>query len=330
MTLIAVASVVVFRRHWRGASKVRDSAMNLLLMGCTLAYLCLGLEVYFYQFGVQSEGFGVALGTKRFIEMNFHWNALGYRDFEQTAEDFEGKHSLLLVGDSFAAGNGIANQADRFSDQLAMHLGDGWRVGNIAKGGWGTVRELEELQGYPITPDVVVLSYYLNDIQDAVERQGLELLGAFPKPSGVLKPIFAVSYFANVVYWRFYRVRVQFLEENFWEGLRKYYDRDDIWNSHGRELEDFARYCKAKDISLYAVLFPNLLFVEDSMSVTKKVGDHLASLGVPALDLAPVLAGRDAADIVVNSLDAHPNEEIHREVGELLYTFLGAHGALDR
>ena len=327
---VSVGSIVVFRSYWQSASKLRDAAMNVLLMGCTFAYAFFALEVYFYQFGVQSKGFGVAMATKRFIAMNFHWNALGYRDFEQTSADFEGKHKLVVVGDSFTAGNGIANQADRFSDQLAMHLGEDWRVGNIAKGGWDTVRELEELKGYPVKPDVAVLTYYLNDIQNAVESQGLKFLGEFPLPKGKMKSIVESSYLLNVTYWRFYRVRVQFLEVDFWKGLQEYYQDEKVWDIHAQELTDFATYCEDNDIDLYVMMFPNLLFIEESAPVTKKIANHFASLGVQSLDLTTVLLGREPTDIVVNALDAHPNEGVHHEAGKLLYEFLGAEGALTR
>jgi hypothetical protein len=42
-------------------------------------------------------------------------------------------------------------------------------------------------------------------------------------------------------------------------------------------------------------------------------------MGVDVIDLAPVLAGREPSELIVHSMDAHPNERVHREVAELIW-----------
>ncbi len=37
------------------------------------------------------------------------------------------------------------------------------------------------------------------------------------------------------------------------------------------------------------------------------------------IDLAPIFSGRDPSELIVHSMDAHPNERVHREVAEVIW-----------
>ena len=43
---------------------------------------------------------------------------------------------------------------------------------------------------------------------------------------------------------------------------------------------------------------------------------------IPVLDVSELLRGRDPATTVVNTVDSHPNEAVHRQVAEQLYRLL--------
>jgi hypothetical protein len=68
----------------------------------------------------------------------------------------------------------------------------------------------------------------------------------------------------------------------------------------------------------------------ESAPLTGKVAAELAALGAEVIDLTPVFAGRNPRDLVVNGLDAHPNEAVHKEVGELLAKRLRQSAAASR
>ncbi|MCH7909903.1 MAG: hypothetical protein IIB38_09840 [Candidatus Hydrogenedentes bacterium] len=95
-----------------------------------------------------------------------------------------------------------------------------------------------------------------------------------------------------------------------------------MWAEHAQVFGDLARYTADSGITLFVVIFPYLLKVEDSASITGRVADAFEALGVPVLDLTPRFSGRDPKDLVCNALDGHPNERVHREVGELLHEML--------
>ena len=78
---------------------------------------------FFRYFYAESEN--VFTGASlNWLARYWHENSLGYRDREWTPEDLAGKQTILVTGDSFAAGWGINDPADRFGDVLAQHLGD--------------------------------------------------------------------------------------------------------------------------------------------------------------------------------------------------------------
>ena len=58
--------------------------------------------------------------------------------------------------------------------------------------------------------------------------------------------------------------------------------------------------------------------VEASAVFTSKVAEFFQKHNVRVLNLEPILVEREPMSLVVNSLDAHPNEALNKEVAELL------------
>lgn len=277
------------------------------------------LEIYFAKVYDQSDGFNLTRAGRVWFER--HWkpvNGLEYRDAEVTPPA-PGQKSVIFLGDSFTAGHGVKDASARFSDVAARALGPGWRVYNVAKIGWDTLDEDKALRAFPVKPNAVVLAYYLNDIFHAAHEAKYPLDFAVKLPTGLTKKLLDRSALADYVYWRLSRGgNLAGGAGGFWEALKGAYADARVWGLHSQELADLALYCRENSIELLAVIFPMLQAPAESAPLTAKVASHLESLGVPALDLAPAFLGRKPADLVVNSLDAHPNEATHREVGELI------------
>jgi hypothetical protein len=58
--------------------------------------------------------------------------------------------------------------------------------------------------------------------------------------------------------------------------------------------------------------------LSDSAPITSKVAEFFQAHDVSVLNLGPLLEGRDPGSMIVNSMDAHPNEVLSKEIGELL------------
>jgi hypothetical protein len=247
-----------------------------------------------------------------------------YRDIEHPKSQFIGKKVIFVVGDSLAAGLGIKDYKDRFSNVLQDILGENWLVVNIAQCGWDTANEYKAIRSYPHKPDIIVLSYYINDIKDAAEKVGINE-PIFPDMSHVHSLYLSFvrnSYFINYVYWRIRRHMERDLGEFYWEYLEKLYSNKKVWEAHKKELLHIVRYTQKNDIRLITVLFPILTVVERSKLLLIKVEDLMKHNHIETIDLSTILSGRNPHELIVNSFDFHPSKKLHKEVGELLYDLI--------
>lgn len=303
----------------RSFPRLCQTAAPVLLVCDSMLAGVLLLELYFAAIHDQSDGFNLTRSGRQWFER--HWrpvNSLGYRDAEP-ALPASGQRTVMILGDSFAAGHGIERAEDRFSDVAARALGPGWKVYNVSKPGWDTVDETKAMRAFPVKPDVVVLCYYLNDIFHAANEAKYPLTFSVNLPTGFTKQLIGVSALADYVYWRLARGgNLSGGSGTFWDTLRGAYADPTVWGIHAKALADIADYCRENRITLVAVVFPMLQAPVESAPITGKVAKALADMGADVVDLTPAFQGRPARELVVNALDAHPNEAVHRQVGELL------------
>ncbi len=313
---VALVWAVSRLKKGRGRSTGMAGLVALNAVFAALFALEIGMALFF----AQSDGFNLTMSSQKWFAR--HWqpvNSLGYRDVEPRPKA-DGEKLVLVVGDSFAAGHGIDRAEDRFGDVLARELGAGWRVANAAKIGWDTVDEFEALAAYPTKPDVVVLAYFVNDIYRAAEKAKFPLPFAvhFPK-SAMAKYVVDHFALANFLYWRLARFsNLDDAAREFWDRLRAAYADPTVFGIHAGELDDIAGWCRERGVRLIVLLIPSLSDVAGSASMTKRVGDHLASRGVQLVDMTALLAGRSPGDMVVNAVDTHANVRLNAEMAGLL------------
>lgn len=308
----------------RGPAGLRTGLATALLALDSLLVGLFLLELYLAKIHDQSDGFNLTYSGRTWFER--HWkplNSLGYRDAE-VVPPAPGQKTLVVLGDSFAAGHGIEDPAARFADLAAKALGPGWKVYNVSKIGWDTVDETKALKSFPVKPDAVVLAYYLNDIFNAAKQAGYPLNFSVKIPQGMTKTVLDHSALADYLYWRFARLgNLSGGAEAFWASLKGAYDDPGVWGAHSAELRELAEYCKAGGIRLGVLVFPMLQAVQESAPLTAKVARETQSLGATTVDLAPLLAGRPVRELVVNPLDAHPSKALHAQVGDVLAAMAG-------
>jgi len=109
-------------------------------------------------------------------------NSRGLRDREITPAKPPGTVRILVVGDSFTYGSGVASEETypkRLERLLAEHAGPRVEVINAGVPGYGTVHEAAFLraQGWGYEPDVLVLQMFPdNDLDDNLEPFGREVV----------------------------------------------------------------------------------------------------------------------------------------------------------
>jgi len=309
--------------HYVKSVSVKNLFQNLVLSLFVIALTFMALEFFFKVFFAQSDGFRYTLASQNWYERYWDENSLGYRDVEWTPEILEGKTKVMIVGDSFVAGTGIRNPEDRFSKQLGRLLGNDYAILIVASPGWDTIDEIKAIIEYPYKPDILVLSYYINDIEGVAYESGAQRPTIRQNPPEWLSPLVNNSHVINFLYWRLIRLGPQEWADVYWnEWLKRISNDPEIRWRHQQELLAIIEGAASEDIPLFVVVFPNLTAVEESGFMTQPVIDLFQEHDIPVLDVSKILANYDSTETTVNSVDAHPNEKINKEVAEELYQMI--------
>ncbi len=296
------------QRRWQ---RLRAIGSGLLISYMTILILVGVGEVFLSCCYASPSG---RLASNNWQDRYWHTNSLGFRDREWSQTDFDAATTIALIGDSFTAGWGIENPADRFGDVLARRLPDDQAVFNLGVVGSSTPEQLVVLQQFvadAVTPDVVILQYFLNDIDYAALTLGL------PTPTENLPLIARQSHLANFLY---SRGNVGFGVE-YWQQEYANYDNYVIWTVHEAELNALIDYVESINARLIVVIFPNLQDPVGSIAYVDRVAQVFTARDQHAvLKLFDAAAAWDRADLIVSPLDAHPSRAFQRYVGETLYT----------
>jgi hypothetical protein len=322
--LIALLYAVRARRS-NAQGKATERLKNLVLVFFSLFLTLMALEIYMKVFFAQTDDFGHTLAFKNWYKR--YWgqtNSLGYRDQEWTWDDVAGKHKIMVLGDSFAAGYGIERQEDRMSNQLGHMLGSDYAVMTVALSGWGTRSEMGAGANHPIKPDTLILVYYVNDIEEMVQELGREApeFDFVKPPEGWHGALVENSYLYNLVYWRLYRMRMEVPKVTYWDWVFDLYQDPEVWAMHRSDLLAVAEYAKNHDIQLIVVIIPHLIFTEQSVPIVRQINDIFQAEGVPTLDVTELIQGEQRSAILASRVDPHASELVHRRIAEHLYEMI--------
>lgn len=248
-------------------------------------------------------------------------NSLGYSDIEHPASHFINKIVIFTVGDSFLEGRGLRDFRDRMPDILRSRLGKNYTVVNISKGGWSTNNEYKAIVTYPYKPDMIIVSYYINDI-DVAANYYRGPANWYPKKN-LIQTVAGKSYFIDFIYWRLFRLVS--IKNLYWDQIYSAFTDRNIFNIHMNELDYIIKHTRENDIKLIVLIFPHLSAIEETKMFTSKVAAFLRSKDVEVIDLAERLAGRDPSALVVNPLDTHPSKQLNKEIAEMLLNHIREH-----
>lgn len=302
------------RRPGRGQALLENGALALLALFLVLLLLELAFKLFF----AQSDGFRYTLASRNWYNRYWRENSLGYRDVEWTPELIQGRVKVLVLGDSFVAGHGLADPEDRFSNVLGRLLGPGYAVMNIGRNGASTRDEIKYGMAYPYPADIVILSFYLNDIEETAAALGFRRPELATRPGGLIDH----SYALNFLYWRLNRLLYQAESARYWQWLLGLYDRPEVWPVYEQELIEIARFLDDRERQLLVVVFPALPAIEDSRPVTGRIVELYEGQGVPVVDVAGLVQDMPPDELVVSAVDAHPNAFVNRLVAEELYRLM--------
>jgi len=291
------------------------------LMAYLSIVMLLGIGEFFFRYAYADSGWGFTLSYKNWEDLYWETNSLGFRDREWTPADWDDKTTVMVLGDSFAAGWGVPDVNQRFSNVLANQLGEDYAVVTVARPGGTPPRELAWALEHPLQePDVIIYQYYMNDIDDAALRIDDKWIPQFPPPP---KWIDQESYLANFLYWQLvpiiYTVNAPD-GRSYWEWNDAAYQNFVIFDNLREELNAIMDYAEARDARLIVMLFPNMRDPVSSVGHLDGVASVFEARGyTDILKLYNEAAAWNPDDSTVSSRDAHPSAAFHQRVGDLLY-----------
>lgn len=299
--------------------KFKKSALvlgNGLVFLCIAGFLAIAAESYLRFSAVWTDSFGVSLPARRWFALHTKLNSLGCRDHEWVVPKPEGVRRIAFVGDSFTYGWGVENPADRFTDRLQAMFDARTKgaveVMNVAKPGWDTTAQLQPVKDMIATygVDEVVLCYVPNDIEKI-----LPLLDG-KNPTRPPDPTFVnvdSSCLLDFLYRRVWLPRVPTVAK-YHDWLAEGFADASLWKHHQSDLGQIMTACRDKGVTLRVVLLPFLRTSGEKFQPAKlheTLRSFFETNHIEVVDLLPSVADRPAEQLVVSSIDAHPNATAH-------------------
>ncbi len=313
------------RHRSRPAGWLRLLVGNALVLLGLLSAAFLAGECYFRFFYDTTDSLAFTKVCQRWVQRHWRVNGAGCRDeVEYAAARTPGKRRVVFLGDSFTAGHGIKEVRDRFANRLRQRHPD-WEVQVLANVGLDTGAEmilLRRLFAKGWEPGEVVLVYCLNDLGDLMTEAGQEVGSRLDNPEAHGWWV-RNSYLVNLLF-HHYQASRQPEARDYFPRVRAAY-QGPLWEKQKERLKALRDLVASHGGRFSAVTFPFLHALGpryEYQFVHDQLGQLWAELAVPHLDLLPVFAGWDPAEVTVNAYDAHPNERANQLAAEAIDAWL--------
>ena len=296
---------------------------NVALTAFLLSLLFVGGETWYRFFVDRTDAVGMMKVAKRWHQRHYRFNAQGWRDNVNYELQPETSRRMTFLGDSFAAGAGIKDVDDRFSNLLRARLPE-TEVHVLARNGFSSkdhLNTVDDLLGWDYPTDAVVLVYMMNDIAPWVPVSGA-VYHEMVRSEYALSYLERESYFLNTLTFRWKALRNPDFGQYLY-GMRDAYGGDG-WKENTAVLRQIRQRLEGVGIPLYVVTFPFMQDLKDYAfeAEHQRLADFWQSEGVPHLDLLPVLLEHADRPLIVHKWDAHPNEYTNRVAADAIQAFL--------
>jgi len=262
------------------------------------------------------------LPFQHYVNMSGHFygvdikiNSLGFRDFEYPKEKPPNKKRIIFIGDSFTLGWGVPLNRT-FAKQVEQMLNKTdhiYEVINMGIGNYNSMMEVElfKLKGLPLKPDLLIMSYFINDAEPTPKRT------IFSR--GLLK----YSYFLNFCFDRYVKLRIRFDEEFKWETYyQQLYDENSKSLAMNKSsIKELSKICKDARIQLLIVNIPELHELKEYpfSFATEYVRNIAVENHLPFLDMLPFLKNYNPESLWVTPEDTHANVKAHTIIAQEIY-----------
>ncbi len=250
----------------------------------------------------------------RYGDVRVTFNERGLRD-RPILPKVSGEYRILALGDSVTFGWGVDQDKIfpvRLESLLEPRLRRPVRVINSGVGGYNTVQELTyfKQEGITLQPDLVILTYVQNDIEELNPAWNPWASSSLPEKSvgemvsSIVKKLW--------LYRLAYHTYAYVLPKRQTERAVVAPQEGAGWRQSMAALQELVALCKAREIPL--IVFFERMRPNDNNLLLKDVVRH--ANGVPVEDMAPWFEGFDESSVENSKVDRHHNAEGHRVMAE--------------
>jgi lysophospholipase L1-like esterase len=246
-------------------------------------------------------------------------NSKGLRDREIPYARTPGTLRILMLGDSFTEGWGVALD-DTFAkrlERLFAAKGVKAEVINAGVGNYNTVMEVNSFldEGRKYDPDIVVLNFTFNDAEPVPPH---------PTENPLLRLCEACVYLAGRADTLIRETTLRADWKDYYLGL--YADDAPGWRAAKAALAQLADYARAHHEKLLVASLPELHQLDPYplQSITDLVQQAARDNGADFVDVLPALKAEPPLQLWVSPTDPHPNARAHALIADALFRKLTA------
>jgi hypothetical protein len=319
-----------------GSRRFREAVLGAALVGASLALVFLLLEAVL-RIALPERGDWYAAGPRRvaFLKEHVERNAEGFRDGPFDVPKRTAIPRILVLGDSFTFGDGIADADSRWPEVMERTLGESGRrveVFNAGVAGTNTAWQLDLLRarGWGWSPDRIVVGFVPNDPEPPGANRDVVPARLNPPllPIGAADTLLSRSSYAyawlrgqkNALLERFG------LKESYAEYVASLYRPGRDWDRFVEAARGVVSEARGRRVPITVAVFP--LFHGLEADPFREELDRVVALfareGAEVVDLRETYRGIPTEDLWIAPGDAHPNERAHRLAGEAVAAALAA------
>ncbi|MBU0755314.1 MAG: SGNH/GDSL hydrolase family protein, partial [Planctomycetes bacterium] len=226
--------------------------------------------------------------------LDHRFNSVGWRDDEHPIEKPPGTYRILGLGDSYTFGQGVRHEdlCLTLLESLLREKNTGLRFETINAGmsayNTGNERDLLEEKGLSYDPDLVIVFFVPNDLEDDVFRKGPKIVFYTDYTNTYMNEDFLSGY-SNLWSW----LRQKYLRSTRGKAyiddcLKIFRENDEKWMLCRYAVKDIQRLCEKNDVRLLVVIYP-FFYDLDGENPFKPIHDLMTDFckkeGIHVLDL---------------------------------------------
>jgi lysophospholipase L1-like esterase len=273
-------------------------------------------------------------------------NRFGYRGPQWETPKPPSRFRIAVLGDSQTFGFGVREE-DTYPARLERRLRDAfpdrqWDVLNFGMVGFTTAQEAElcSLDVRPHAPDLVLVGFFLNDV-DAPVRQS-DVVPAEPDPaSPPPRRARRLPDLRRSRSWQFLRMRAAALGRRVGVAhgtttaryVELFASRSPAWRACEEGLRALRDETARNGASLAVCVLPLIVNLDETYPMAaahRQVVAFCEAEGIACVDLLPAFLGRDPERLMVSPINNHMNAEGNEIAADALFEWLRGSGLLER